>query len=168
MVAQVISTNLSRLVENRLACELYFKRDILPALESDLKQLEEFGKIIAANAKESDEDVKEQFIEDWIPKYRLEAKKLLQAIMEIADYHANRTNTELNSTIGIYAHKNERLAVNALSVAISASSPYQSSTLIGVKSIEELDQAISTWSRLPILTEDKLDDIFFNPALNEY
>jgi aryl-alcohol dehydrogenase-like predicted oxidoreductase len=154
VIAQILAENLSRLVENGMAAELYIQRDILPTLNSDLKELYEF-------AQEVDPELRD-YITEWGPEYKKQVEKLTKCVLEISSWHANRSNQELNQMISLNAHRNESLAVNALSASLSAL-PH-ATTLSGMKSTDQLDNVHRAIKLGPIAPE-KLDFLFHSPFL---
>jgi hypothetical protein len=111
VVAQILAENLSRLVENGMAAELYIKKDILPTLEKDLLELESF-------AQQAESELRDYILE-WGPAYRLQVDLLTKSVFEISSWHLNRSNEEMNDLISLYGHRDEPLAVNALASSLS-------------------------------------------------
>lgn len=160
VIAQIIAQNLSRLVENGMAADLYFKRDILPSLEKDLVDLEEYSlKMESVNTEVS------LFLKEWIPKYKKESLKLLENVLDIAKWHSNRSNIELNNILSLYAHKDQSLSSNALAVALSATSNAGSSVLLGMRNEKQVDEAIGALNRV-LLTNEQLEGLLMNPYLS--
>jgi aryl-alcohol dehydrogenase-like predicted oxidoreductase len=159
VVAQIIAQNLSRLVENSMAAELYFKRDIIPSLEKDILELEEY-------AKSLEDSTIPTFLQSWIPRYKKEAIKLLDSVKQVALWHLNRSNMELNEILGLRAHRDTSLAVNALSVCLSSTASFPSSVLVGMDQEQHLRDALEAIQK-PVISTENLQDIFTNPILEE-
>ncbi|KAJ3347550.1 hypothetical protein HDU91_006748, partial [Kappamyces sp. JEL0680] len=134
VIAQIVAENLGRLAQNEMAAELYFRRDILPALDRDLEELRQYGET-AAKPQQA------EFLRDWIPSYRAEAQSLLDRVKAVAAWHSNRTNEELNSIVSLRAHRHAPLATNALAVCLSATAAFPASVLVGTRQKEHLAQS---------------------------
>ncbi|KAJ2989299.1 hypothetical protein HDV02_005051 [Globomyces sp. JEL0801] len=156
VVAQVLGENIGRLVENKMAAQLFFNRDIKPVLNTDLNYL--------IKCSETDDSrVGQEFILDWVANYRKETLKLMDCILEIADWHLDRSNIQLNDNVSLNAYK-ASLATNSLGICLSASNPDTTSVLVGIRSQTQLDHAIQT-AKLPLLDEDQIERLFDNPML---
>ncbi len=152
VVAQIVAQNLSRLVENRMAAELYFRRDILPALEKDLDDLKIFSDH-QNNVQISD------FLEEWIPKYHQEAKLLVEDVLAVASWHSNRDNNQLNDVLSINAWKDQDLAVNCLSFCLSST---PGSVLTGIRQEAHVSKAVQAMS-CGIIPTNQIDAIVSSP-----
>ena len=151
--AQILAQNLSRLVENEMAAELFIKRDILH--EKDFEELRLF-------AEELDQDDQEQ-VKRWIAEYDKQVKELIQCVLDISKYHSSRSNDELNSFVSLYCHRNESLAANALSVCLSATGP-NTTVLCGMRTEKQVDVALKTLT-LPKIEDGRLNALFESPLL---
>jgi aryl-alcohol dehydrogenase-like predicted oxidoreductase len=154
VVAQILAENLSRLVENAMAAELYINRDIIPALEKDLEELKVF-------ANDFEPEIKSALLA-WALEYRAEVLKLTQHVIAIGRWHSNRSNEDLHQLIALYSHRDESLAVNSLAFCLS--SIPDATVLCGMQDLEHLKDAIRTL-QLPLLNKEKLEFLTETPFL---
>ncbi|CDH56668.1 aldo keto reductase family protein [Lichtheimia corymbifera JMRC:FSU:9682] len=85
---QVLSENLARLAVNHFATKHYLTQQVLPAIDKDLKTLEEY-------ASQFDDEKAESF-NDWMSSYKQNVRNLADDIVSYAYIDTLRKNSELD------------------------------------------------------------------------
>ncbi|KAF9898342.1 hypothetical protein BX616_004159 [Lobosporangium transversale] len=126
--SEILSENLSRLCSNYFAAKHFLEREVLPAINRDLKALQESvvkGKNSSSSSssnncnhsrklhdnnqsgddvddKDSDNDlVDKDAVLSWIDRYRSEAKSLTKKIAAFCQLDSDKRNDELNLVLGL-------------------------------------------------------------------
>ncbi|KAF9100760.1 hypothetical protein BGX29_006284 [Mortierella sp. GBA35] len=92
--SEVLSENLSRLSANYFAAKHFLEREVLPAIDRDLKILKE------STQDQQDREDKEAII-TWIHRYRREAQTLTKDIAQFCQLDSDKRNDELNLVLGL-------------------------------------------------------------------
>ncbi|KAG0248790.1 hypothetical protein DFQ27_000629 [Actinomortierella ambigua] len=92
--SEILSENLAQLSTNYFAAKHFLDRQVLPAIDNDLRLLEE-----SANQSTESDDV--ATVMKWIPTYREEAKALTQEIAAFCQLDSDKRNDELNLVLGL-------------------------------------------------------------------
>ncbi|KAF9908314.1 hypothetical protein EC991_009958 [Linnemannia zychae] len=92
--SEVLSENLARLSSNYFAAKHFLEREVLPAIDRDLKILED------STNEQPDRDDKET-IATWIHRYRREAASLTKDIASFCQLDSDKRNDELNLVLGL-------------------------------------------------------------------
>ncbi|KAG0098691.1 hypothetical protein BGZ93_010654 [Podila epicladia] len=92
---EILSENLPRLSANYFAARHYLDKEVLPAIDRDLKVLED-----STNDETQDKDDKDLVI-SWIDRYRREARTLVTDIASFCQIDSDKRNDELNLVLGL-------------------------------------------------------------------
>jgi hypothetical protein len=145
VISQILSENLVRLVPNGMAAELYFKRDLIPELDKDLQVL--------STVAESADPHTGEFLRKWIESYKSNVLTLMDEVLKISKWHADRSNSDLLNMISLTAYRGESLECNALGIAMSANP--KGTVLSGIRTSSHVAN-IRKALKLPLLNEDRL------------
>ncbi|KAG0061965.1 hypothetical protein BGZ89_011021 [Linnemannia elongata] len=92
--SEVLSENLSRLSSNYFAAKHFLEREVLPAIDRDLKILED------STRDQPDLEDKDAIL-TWIHRYRREAQSLTKDIGLFCQLDSDKRNDELNLVLGL-------------------------------------------------------------------
>ncbi|KAI9475348.1 hypothetical protein BDB00DRAFT_859946 [Zychaea mexicana] len=138
---QVLSENLSRLSQNHFAARHYLSQQVLPAVEKDIKILENYAAEL--------EDDRVHAFDDWINEYRESVRVLADDIVGYAYIDTLRKNSELDRIL------------NALSPTLSKQNGHGLYSPLSVKVLRlllahEQVGTVFTGMRDPIYVQDAL------------
>lgn len=163
--SEVLSENLPRLSSNSFAAKYFLEREVLPAIDRDLKTLEESSKDTLM-----DEDDGES-IRLWIDRYRNEAKVLTTDIAKFCQLDSDKRNDELNLVLGLICPKfvtdvgpnkveggsgHIGSPLSTKSIQFCAAHEHVGCTLVGMREPEYVQDALYAVEASPRLTKEDL------------
>ncbi|KAF9921987.1 hypothetical protein FBU30_007929 [Linnemannia zychae] len=165
--SEVLSENLSRLSTNYFAAKHFLEREVLPAIDRDLKILEE--------SIRPDQDEKET-ITTWIYRYRREAQNLTKDIALFCQLDSDKRNDELNLVLGLICPEfvsdvgpnkvdNITSPLSTKSIQFCIAQKDVGCTLVGMRSPEYVHDALAAAEASQRLTPRDLRDIAQCPLL---
>ncbi|KAF9092810.1 hypothetical protein BGX27_001721 [Mortierella sp. AM989] len=173
--SEILSENLSRLSSNYFAAKHYLEREVLPAIDRDLKFLHD------SVTKESSQEFDNEFVDkdaiiNWIDLYRKEAKTLTTDIASFCQLDSDKRNDELNLVLGLICkdfvsdvgpNKVENIGspLSTKSIQYCAASPNVGCTLVGMRTPEYVYDALAATEASKRLTKSQLDLIAQCPLL---
>ncbi|KAF9984829.1 hypothetical protein BGZ65_012517 [Modicella reniformis] len=171
--SEILSENLSRLSANYFAAKHYLEREVLPAIDRDLKILEDSTH--DPQQRGNDEEEKEA-IRLWIDRYRKEAKSLTVDIAAFCQLDANKRNDELNLVLGLICrefvsevgpNKVENIGspLSTKSIQFCTAQENVGSTLVGMRTPEYVYDALVATEASKRLTKTDLRLISLCPLL---
>ncbi|KAF9425091.1 hypothetical protein BGZ94_007853 [Podila epigama] len=94
--SEILSENLPRLSSNFFAARHFLQKEVLPAIDRDLKILKDST---MANEQQDQQDQEE--VLSWIDKYRREAQTLVADIASFCQIDSDKRNDELDLVLGL-------------------------------------------------------------------
>ncbi|OZJ06609.1 hypothetical protein BZG36_00448 [Bifiguratus adelaidae] len=142
--------------ENHFAAKHYLERQLLPAVDKDLRDLEEY-----ANRVEEEQDRANFLV--WKAQYEDSIHKLIQHLLAYAHLDTLRKNNDLDRVLGAVCPRlsqgadeaNSPLSVKALRVALAQ--PQIGTVLTGMRTNAYVDDAILA-AQLTAQSNTQLDD----------
>ncbi|KAF8925003.1 hypothetical protein BGZ58_001229 [Dissophora ornata] len=168
--SEVLSENLSRLSSNYFAAKHFLEREVLPAIDRDLKFLEDSTK-----GPDQDRDDKDAIL-SWIDRYRKEAKSLTTDISAFCQLDSDKRNDELNLVLGLVCrdfvsdvgpHKVENIGspLSTKSIQFCTAHENVGCTLVGMRTPEYVYDAVAAAEASKRLTKTDLELISQCPLL---
>ncbi|KAI7905487.1 NADP-dependent oxidoreductase domain-containing protein [Cokeromyces recurvatus] len=167
---QVLSENLARLAQNHFATRHYLTNQVLPELEKDLKDLQNYAKYQLDGSSSDGLSAYEQ----WIEKYKTCVYDLTNSIVDYAYIDTLRKNNELDRILNAlcpslnqlpedgYAHS--PLSIKLLRLLLSHHN-HVGTVFTGMRDPLYVKDALFAAQQRPIDQED-LDDIWQCPIFN--
>ncbi|KAG0349980.1 hypothetical protein BGZ54_004100, partial [Gamsiella multidivaricata] len=170
---KVLSENLSRLSSNYFAAKHFLEREVLPAIDRDLKILED--SITTATTDEQDREDKDAVL-SWIDRYRKEAKVLTTDMATFCQLDSDKRNDELNLVLGLICkdfvsdvgpHKVENIGspLSTKSIQFCTAQENVGCTLVGMRTPEYVYDAVVAAEASKRLTKKDLELISQCPLL---
>ncbi|KAI7817082.1 NADP-dependent oxidoreductase domain-containing protein [Gamsiella multidivaricata] len=171
--SEVLSENLSRLSSNYFAAKHFLEREVLPAIDRDLKILED--SITTATTDEQDREDKDAVL-SWIDRYRKEAKVLTTDMATFCQLDSDKRNDELNLVLGLICkdfvsdvgpHKVENIGspLSTKSIQFCTAQENVGCTLVGMRTPEYVYDAVVAAEASKRLTKKDLELISQCPLL---
>ncbi|GJJ72291.1 uncharacterized protein EMPS_04648 [Entomortierella parvispora] len=163
--SEVLSENLPRLSSNYFAAKHFLEREVLPAIDRDLKTLED------SNKESSTDEEDGAAILSWIDRYRNEAKALTQDIAKFCQLDSDKRNDELNLVLGLICQEfvtdvgpnkveggsgQIGSPLSTKSIQFCTAQKHVGCTLVGMRQPEYVQDAIYAVEASPRLTEEHL------------
>ncbi|KAG0376962.1 hypothetical protein BGX24_006944 [Mortierella sp. AD032] len=167
--SEVLSENLTRLSSNYFAAKHFLEREVLPAIDRDLKILQD------STNDQQDRDDKET-IATWIHRYRREAETLTKDIASFCQLDSDKRNDELNLVLGLICREfvsdvgqdkvdNIGSPLSTKSIQYCVAQENVGCTLVGMRRPEYVHDAIAAAEASRRLTQRNLGLIAQCPLL---
>ncbi|KAI9233410.1 MAG: NADP-dependent oxidoreductase domain-containing protein [Podila humilis] len=171
MWSEILSENLPRLSTNYYAARHYLDKEVLPAIDRDLKVLEDS----TSDYAQQDTDDKESVI-SWIDRYRREARTLVTDIASFCQIDSDKRNDEMNLVLGLVckdfvsdtgldavADIGSPLSVKAIQYCVAHENV--GCTLVGMRTPEYVHDAVVAAEASHKLTKEDLKAVAQCPLL---
>ncbi|KAG0004572.1 hypothetical protein BGZ79_008823 [Entomortierella chlamydospora] len=183
--SEILSENLSRLSLNYFAAKHYLEREVLPAIDRDLKILQDSVTkdplSTTTPSSPSSEEFDNEFVDkdavlNWIELYRKEAKALTADIASFCQLDSDKRNDELNLVLGLICqdfvsdvgpNKVENIGspLSTKSIQYCTANPNVGCTLVGMRTPDYVYDAVAATVASKRLTQSHLDTIAQCPLL---
>ncbi|KAF8965010.1 hypothetical protein BGZ46_000669 [Entomortierella lignicola] len=176
--SEILSENLSRLSSNYFAAKHYLEREVLPAIDRDLKFLHDS---VTRDDNTSTLEIDGEFIDkdavlNWIDLYRKEATALTGDIASFCQLDSDKRNDELNLVLGLICqgfvsdvgpNKVENIGspLSTKSIQYCTANPNIGCTLVGMRTADYVHDALVATEASKRLTQNHLDLIAQCPLL---
>ncbi|KAF9435287.1 hypothetical protein BGZ76_006564 [Entomortierella beljakovae] len=173
--SEILSENLSRLSANFFAARHYLEREVSPAIDRDLKILEE--SVADYSTQELDgEYVDKDAVLNWIELYRKEARTLTKDIAAFCQLDSDKRNDELNLVLGLICNEfvtdvgpnkveNIGSPLSTKSIQYCTAQPNVGCTLVGMRTPDYVYDALAATEASKRLSQNDLDLIAQCPLL---
>ncbi|KAF9185808.1 hypothetical protein BGZ49_004243 [Haplosporangium sp. Z 27] len=176
--SEILSENLSRLSSNYFAAKHYLEKEVLPAIDRDLKFLHDS---VTRDDNTSTLEIDGEFIDkdavlNWIDLYRKEATALTGDIASFCQLDSDKRNDELNLVLGLICqdfvsdvgpNKVENIGspLSTKSIQYCTANPNIGCTLVGMRTADYVHDALVATEASKRLTQNHLDLIAQCPLL---
>lgn len=168
--SEILSENLPRLSANYFAARHYLEKEVLPAIDRDLKVLED-----STSETQTDKDDKDLVI-SWIDRYRREARTLVTDIASFCQIDSDKRNDELNlvlglickdfvSDTGLNAVENIGSPLSVKAIQYCVAQENVGCTLVGMRTPEYVHDAVVAAEASHRLTKEDLKAVAQCPLL---
>lgn len=129
-----IMDNFSRLTESALAAEVYFERDVIPAMRADIENLK-----LVANKMDSAYPESVLILANG---YETILRRFMECIVNVAHHRQDADNLELNEILGKCEgiSSEDTISKNALKAAMSI---FDGTVLVGMRTPEYVKEVLS-------------------------
>lgn len=169
--SEILSENLPRLSNNYYAARHYLEKEVLPAIDRDLKVLEDS----TSDYAQQDTDDKDSII-SWIDRYRREARTLVTDIASFCQIDSDKRNDELNLVLGLIckdfvsdtgldAVENIGSPLSTKSIQYCIAHENVGCTLVGMRTPEYVHDAVVAAEASHKLTKEDLKAVAQCPLL---